>query len=1780
VTLTGTGWDPGEAVNVAVNDDEGKTWSYSNDVTADASGEFTVRFDLPTTFVALYQVTATGAVSGTARTSFTDGNVTAATVAVRRSNCTTAATSFILTDVVCAHSSITTVTGNQIGDAFVQWVNPSNAVVSTVTHSNAHQGDTFDDSFTPNVAGTWTVKVCSNNGCSQTLDSKTFTVAADTTAPVITANVTGTLGNNNWYTSDVNVTWNVSDPETTVTSTTGCGPSSVTSDTAGVTFTCQATSAGGTSSQSVTVKRDATAPNVTLAFGRTPDHNGWYTSSVTISANGTDAMSQIASCASSAYSGPDNASASVSRSCSDNAGNSASASGTIKYDATGPTANLAVSSGTAGSNGWYTSNVTVHTSGADAVSGPVTCTGDQSQTTETGGHVFNGSCTNDAGLSTNAAPLTVKLDKTAPTAVALAVTAGTAGVNGWYTSDVTLQTSGSEDMSTPLTCSGDQHQTTETTGTIFNGSCTNDAGLTTNAIAKTIKLDKSGPSATLAVTDGTPGNNGWYISDVTLETSGADTISSPVSCTGAQHQTTDTSGADFHGSCTNDAGLTTNANTVTIKRDHTNPSVSLAFGRDADHNGWYTHSVLVSANGTDDTSQIASCESSSYSGPETASGTVTRSCEDNAGNVGSASESIKYDETGPTATLSVSSGTLGTNDWYTSDVTIHATGNDAVSGPVTCTEDQHQTAETLGATFNGSCTNDAGLSTPAASLTVKVDKSGPSAAMAVTAGTAGANGWYTSDVTVSTSGSDPVSDNVHCTGDQFQTTETAGHEFHAACTNDAGLSTDAASLTVKLDKTAPSASLAVTAGTLGTNGWYTSNVTLSTTGSDSISSPVVCSANQFQNDETTGQAFVGMCVNDAGLGANSNAITIKLDKTGPSAAMAVTAGTAGANGWYTSDVTVSTSGSDPVSDNVHCTGDQFQTTETAGHEFHGSCTNDAGLTTPADAVTVNLDKSGPSASLSASGTHGANGWFTSDVTVSTSGADAISEPVTCTSDQSQTTETTGATFDGHCTNDAGLSTDATALTVKLDKTGPTADLSVTAGTPGAHGWYTSDVTVHTSGTDTISSPVTCDGDQSQSSETTGTDFHGSCTNDAGLTTNAAPLTVKLDKTGPSAVLSASGTHGANGWFIDDVTISTAGTDSISSPVTCTTDQSQTSETIGTLFNGSCTNDAGLSMNAIALNVRLDKTGPTGTSLSASGPHGTNGWFTGNVTVSTSGTDSVSSPVHCTADQFQTDETSGHTFNGSCTNDAGLATSAAPLAVKLDKSGPSASLAVTAGTAGTNGWYTSDVTVHTSGADSISGPVTCDDDQYQTAETTGTDFHGSCTNDAGLSTNASTLTVKLDKSGPSAALSVTGGTLGAHGWYTSDVTVHTAGSDSISGPPTCTSDQSQNAETTGHVFNGSCTNAAGLTTNASPLGVKLDKTGPSASLSASGTHGTNGWFTTDVTVSGSGSDSISSPVSCTPDQSQTSETTGQVFNGSCTNDAGLSTNAAPLTVKLDKTGPSATLSVTAGTLGTNGWYTSNVTVHTAGSDSVSSPVTCTLDQQQTTETAAQAFNGSCTNNAGLSTNATALTVKLDKTAPTISSANDGQSYQLGSSQTVTFSCSDLGALSGLASCNGSVANLSSLSTTPVGPHSYSVNASDNAGNTSAKTIGYTVGYRFDGFLQPINDTAHQVGLYESKFKLGSTVPVKLQLKNGGGTAVQAATVPGFSYKKLGSSCDSLTDTESTVAVDATSGSSFRWDSSLAGYIYNFSTKSLTAGEYRIYASLDDGSTQTVDLCMTR
>ena len=84
------------------------------------------------------------------------------------------------------------------------------------------------------------------------------------------------------------------------------------------------------------------------------------------------------------------------------------------------------------------------------------------------------------------------------------------------------------------------------------------------------------------------------------------------------------------------------------------------------------------------------------------------------------------------------------------------------------------------------------------------------------------------------------------------------------------------------------------------------------------------------------------------------------------------------------------------------------------------------------------------------------------------------------------------------------------------------------------------------------------------------------------------------------------------------------------------------------------------------------------------------------------------------------------------------------------------------------------------------------------------------------------------------------------------------------------------------------------------------------------------------------------------------------------------------------------------------------------------------------------------------------------------------------------------------------------------------------NTAVK--GLVVLYRWDGFLQPINDTAHDLGVM-SKFKAGQTIPAKFVLKNAAGAVVQQAGIPTFTRTDRLGACDSAAALENPEPVPA-------------------------------------------------
>jgi hypothetical protein len=251
-----------------------------------------------------------------------------------------------------------------------------------------------------------------------------------------------------------------------------------------------------------------------------------------------------------------------------------------------------------------------------------------------------------------------------------------------------------------------------------------------------------------------------------------------------------------------------------------------------------------------------------------------------------------------------------------------------------------------------------------------------------------------------------------------------------------------------------------------------------------------------------------------------------------------------------------------------------------------------------------------------------------------------------------------------------------------------------------------------------------------------------------------------------------------------------------------------------------------------------------------------------------------------------------------------------------------------------------------------------------------------------------------------------------------------------------------------------------------------------------------------------------------------------------------------------------------------WTNQSVTVHFTCTDSGSGIASCPADQVFTTDGTFNA-SGTATDKAGNIASTTFGPIKIDKTAPTLSPSVSPNPVYLNGTATASAGAIDSG--SGIAS-----QNCGPVITSSIGIYSVTCTGTDNAGNTATATATYRVIYRFDGFLQPINDTGHSQVCSSpcpvSIFKGGSTVPVKFQLKDADGNVVQSATLPVWVTPQQGNPTSAPVG-ESVFTDPATSGNYYEWTGSQ--YKYNWNTTGYAAGYYwRIGVTLDDGMTYYV------
>ena len=146
---------------------------------------------------------------------------------------------------------------------------------------------------------------------------------------------------------------------------------------------------------------------------------------------------------------------------------------------------------------------------------------------------------------------------------------------------------------------------------------------------------------------GTLGDNGWYVSDVWINWSYSSVSPPQTQTCNPVHLVSDTPGQTATCEAIDASGKTTKT-TTPIRIDRTPPVTHGAPDRPPDTGGIYNHTLNLNWSASDATSGVASCSSTTYSGPDAANITLTGACRDRAGNVSAPVPfTFSYDATPP-----------------------------------------------------------------------------------------------------------------------------------------------------------------------------------------------------------------------------------------------------------------------------------------------------------------------------------------------------------------------------------------------------------------------------------------------------------------------------------------------------------------------------------------------------------------------------------------------------------------------------------------------------------------------------------------------------------------------------------------------------------------------------------------------------------------------------------------------------------------------------------------------------------------------------------------------------------------------------------------------------------------------------------------------------------------------------------------------------------------------------------------------------------------------------
>ncbi len=409
-------------------------------------------------------------------------------------------------------------------------------------------------------------------------------------------------------------------------------------------------------------------------------------------------------------------------------------------------------------------------------------------------------------------------------------------------------------------------------------------------------------------------------------------------------QTLDTNGTVWYGYVIDRAGNTKECE-LNVKKDTQNPECNLKLTGTQGLDQWYiSNSVDVTfdyyRDKDKDSSQsglatydISLSNTPSYNKTtkltqttDTTSVTYYGYVKDKAGRTNSCNITFKKDSTKPICTIT-STGSQGTNNWYTGNVTISITNTDETSlvkewdlkdtnsASYNKTNSLTLSTDTTSKTYYGFVKDNAG-NTNTCNHTVKRDNTAPTCSLKLDGDTINVESWYSGSTDVlwntkadATSGvaafqidkNSGTPSSYDGSTSKTQSSDIASVTYYGHVKDNAG-KTGSCQITFKVDSVKPTCSISVTSGTKGDNNWYVTDVKVgisnqkdqSGTINSGVESYGVGTSQTLDNSTsktrtTDGNSITYRCyVRDKAGNVGTNSVTFKRDATAPTCALSVT----------------------------------------------------------------------------------------------------------------------------------------------------------------------------------------------------------------------------------------------------------------------------------------------------------------------------------------------------------------------------------------------------------------------------------------------------------------------------------------------------------------------------------------------------------------------------------------------------------------------------------------------------------------------------------------------------------------------------------------------------------------------------------------------------------------------------------------------------------------------------------------------------------------------------